>query len=209
MRVGVPPLELVPGKVLVVGRTQDCDLCVPSKQISRRHAELRWSGPRAILVDLGSQNGTLVNGRPIHGEHRLEDGDELEFGPYMCTFRSEGGEAPAADGNDLTQPMLSDAMAGRLDQIDLAELLQTLELNTKTGTLEVFGPDGEGSIVLQSGTPVYAEAGAERGEAAVFALLALGSGQFSFSGDVPAVERNVNAPTRSLVAEAARRRGAG
>lgn len=197
---------MVPDAVLVVGRTQECDLTVPSSQVSRQHAEFRWAEGKPILVDLGSQNGTLVNGRPIHGEHVLEDEDEIEFGPFMCTFRREGGAGGGdADTNDMTQPMLSDAMAGRLDQMKLSDLLQTLHLNEKTGTLEVFGSDGEGQVVLQNGTPVYAESGGQEGPAAVFALLGFSSGQFSFSGDLPEVGRNITQSMDALLGEAERR----
>ncbi len=64
-------------RVVVVGRDVGCDLALPDEQISRRHAALE---PRAdgtvILTDLGSTNGTFVNG------HRL--GEELRLGDTTC-----------------------------------------------------------------------------------------------------------------------------
>jgi hypothetical protein len=207
VRVGGPPIRLIPGKVFTIGRANEANLTVPSQRVSRNHAEIRWSEGKALLCDLGSQNGTLVNGKRIRGEYALKQDDELEFGPFMCTFRSSGAKAPAEpDVNALTQPMLGDAMAGRLDQIQLPELLQTLEFNGKTGTLEIFGADGEGFVVVRDGRPVYAEIeGGRTGDEAVFELLSYTSGQFSFSGDISEDETNITTTMGSLLMEAARR----
>ncbi|RMG12843.1 MAG: FHA domain-containing protein [Planctomycetota bacterium] len=202
-------MVLRPGKPFSIGRSKERDLTIPSQRVSRQHAEIVWKQGRAVLRDLGSQNGTLVNGKRIKGEHSLRDGDELEFGPFLCTFSTRpptSARLPEAEAsNALTQPMQGDAMAGRLDQINLPELLQTLEFNGKTGTLEVFGPAGEGMIVVQEGRPTYAEAGAVRGEEAVYALLGLTRGQFSFSPEVCETSRNVAKTMSGLLMEAARR----
>lgn len=205
-RVGADPISLMPGEPFTVGRVPGNSLTVPSARVSRKHAEIGWDGARAILKDLGSQNGTQVNGKRIRGEYALKDGDELEFGPFMCTYRSstdaagEGGE----DLNALTRPMLGDSMAGRLDQINLVELLQTLEFNQKSGTLEVFGVDGEGTIVVKEGSPTFAEADGLAGEEAIYKLLKFKSGQFNLSPDVQEEERNVHKPMGGILMEAMR-----
>ena len=209
MRVGAAPVPIPADRMLVIGRQEDCDLSVPSGRISRRHAEIGFLPDKRLVVrDLGSQNGTQVNGKRIT-EHALEDGDEITVGPFLCTYRKTSGAAPAAapDQNALTQPMVSDAMAGRLDQMSLFELLQTLEFNRKSGTLEVFGTDdADGRLVLQEGSPIFAECdGAPAGEEAIYRLLAQKSGQFSFSADLDASERNVSRPMTSILLEAGRR----
>lgn len=192
-----------------MGRSNDCDLTVPSQRVSRQHAEITWSNGRAILSDKGSQNGTLVGGKRIKGDHVLQDSDEIEFGPFLCTYRVGGQQGPVKglmpDSNALTQPMVGDAMAGRLDQINLSELLQTLEFNAKTGTLEVFGSDGEGFIVIQNGTPTFAKAEGKSGEEAVYELISYKNGQFSFSADISEKGRNLNQSMGSLLMEAMRR----
>ena len=206
VRVGGPPIRLRPPHVFTVGRSSERDLTVPSQRVSRKHAEILWLRGRAVVRDLGSQNGTLVNGKRIRADHILKDGDELEFGPFMCTFRRSAASAVAApDMNAMTQPMLGDAMAGRLDQINLAELLQTLEFNSKTGTLEIFGIDADGFVVIREGRPVYAEAGRKEGEEAVYALLKNDSGQFSFSGDISEDGKNITKTMGAILMEAARR----
>ena len=189
-----------------MGRSKERDLTIPSQRISRNHAEIIWRDGKAILSDLGSQNGTLVNGKRIRGEYMLKDADEIEFGPFMCTFKTSMTQAAAApDLNALTQPMLGDAMAGRLDQINLLELLQTLEFNNKTGTLEIFGADGEGCVVIRDGRPTFAQCGSKSGEEAVYDLVRFTSGQFSFSAEINEDGQNVNKSMGSLLMEAARR----
>ncbi|MBL4845465.1 MAG: DUF4388 domain-containing protein [Planctomycetes bacterium] len=203
----------------MVGRVDECNLTIPSQRVSRRHAEIIWGEDKTpSLKDLGSQNGTLANGKRIKGEHKLKHGDELEFGPFLCTFRSQveaRRERAAAQANedtggggmnpDVTQPMLADAMAGRLDQINLTELLQTLNFNEKTGTLEVFGSDGDGTVVIQAGKPTYGECDGEEGPEAIYKLIKFKNGQFSFKGEIEEEEVNITMPMGSLLMEAARR----
>lgn len=212
VRVGAPPFTLKPGTSVIIGRAAEADLSVPSNRVSRRHSEIFWQDERPWIKDLGSQNGTLVNGKRVQ-EHELADNDELSVGPFLCTYRHMTGAGSASrasaaqDNNALTQPMLADAMAGRLDLVNLFELLQTLEFNQKTGTLEVFGTDGhDGQIVVQGGSPTFARTSSHQGEEAIFDIALAKDGQFSFSPAVDdTLERNVNRPITSLLLEAGRR----
>jgi hypothetical protein len=80
--------ELTADRV-VLGRSRSCDLQVPDLNASRRHAEVRREGSDYWLVDLGSTNGTLLNGRRIERE-QLEDGDRITLGSTELVFgRSE------------------------------------------------------------------------------------------------------------------------
>lgn len=187
LRVGAAPVELKPNESLVLGRSPETDLTIPSQRVSRRHSELFWRRSKPWIRDLGSQNGTLVNGVRITGDTELHDGDEVSVGPFLCTFRElEGGRGHTGrllagpDSNALTQPMVGDAMAGNLEQMNLFELLQTLEFNQKSGTLQIFGSDGDGTLVFQNGLPTYARSGRNVGPEAVFDMLAVKTGQFSF-----------------------------
>ncbi len=208
VRVGAPVLKFRNQRVVVVGRLPECHLTVPSSRISRRHAEFHWKAGRVVLVDLGSQNGTLINGRRIRGEKELSDGDEIEFGPFICTFRQKlFEEAPVLfpDKHMRTQPMMADATTGTLGQINLPELLQVLEFNRKTGTLEIFGPDVRGAITVRDGVPTFARCGKLMGEEAVFALFAVTTGQFTLTPALVEKERNISMSMSSLLFEAARR----
>jgi hypothetical protein len=63
----------------VIGRSRDCDLQVPDANVSRRHAELRQEGASYWIVDLGSTNGTEVNGRR-QKRAKLRQGDTITVG---------------------------------------------------------------------------------------------------------------------------------
>jgi hypothetical protein len=63
----------------IIGRDEECDLIIPDRQVSRRHARVILQGDQYLLEDLGSKNGTFVNGREIGKPHILEDGDEIQI----------------------------------------------------------------------------------------------------------------------------------
>jgi len=65
----------------VIGRSQTCQLCAGSSAISRRHCAILLDETRVAIKDLGSRNGTLVNGQKIEGEVELATGDEIVVGP--------------------------------------------------------------------------------------------------------------------------------
>jgi hypothetical protein len=73
---------------VVIGRSRECEARVPDPNVSRKHAEIREQGDRWILVDLGSTNGTLLNGRKIDRE-QLTDGDVITVGSTELVFGSE------------------------------------------------------------------------------------------------------------------------
>jgi pSer/pThr/pTyr-binding forkhead associated (FHA) protein len=66
--------------VMVVGRVAGVDLRVDDDSVSRRHAEVEVRGGEVVLRDLGSANGTTVNGNPISEETGLSPGDIIQFG---------------------------------------------------------------------------------------------------------------------------------
>ncbi len=74
--------------VTVVGRGAEADLRLPDTGVSRVHAEVHLDGDRARVVDLGSTNGTLVNGRRV-SEAALSHGDRLDIGATALIYRSE------------------------------------------------------------------------------------------------------------------------
>lgn len=75
---------------ITVGRMSSNDVVLSDHNVSRRHAEIRESDGVWMVRDLGSTNGTLVNGKP-GSEHQLSDGDKLAFGTSELVFRL-GGE---------------------------------------------------------------------------------------------------------------------
>jgi hypothetical protein len=70
-----------------IGRLSDCTVPVADPQVSRRHAEVRPELEGYVVVDLGSLNGTTVNGEPV-ATRLLEDGDEIGVGPATIRFEA-------------------------------------------------------------------------------------------------------------------------
>lgn len=64
----------------LIGRSPECHLCAGSTSISRRHCVIRRKGNKVTIEDLGSRNGTLVNGVKTEGEVELQSGDEITIG---------------------------------------------------------------------------------------------------------------------------------
>jgi hypothetical protein len=72
-----------------LGRSRQSDIVVNDANVSRQHAEVRPSGAGWVLVDLGSTNGSVLNGRRIDRPQELEPGDTIEVGTSVITFDVE------------------------------------------------------------------------------------------------------------------------
>ncbi len=73
---------------VTVGRLSECTVPLNDQNVSRRHAEIRPNRQHFVVVDLGSTNGTMVNGTRIHGETALSDGDIISFGSTYVRFEA-------------------------------------------------------------------------------------------------------------------------
>ena len=71
-----------------IGRATDAEVRLADSGVSRQHAEIRLTGGGAMLVDLGSTNGTMVNGRRV-GQVELADGDRITIGTSVLTFEQD------------------------------------------------------------------------------------------------------------------------
>jgi predicted component of type VI protein secretion system len=71
----------------VLGRDSECDITIPGTHLSRRHAEIAISGNKLLVKDLGSSNGTFVNGQQVT-DAELTPGDQIQFD--VLTFTVEG-----------------------------------------------------------------------------------------------------------------------
>lgn len=75
--------------VTTLGRGSDVDLRIDDPGISRRHAEIRVSGDRAIVADLGSTNGVVVDGHQVQ-QAELRDGSQVVLGSTTVVFHASG-----------------------------------------------------------------------------------------------------------------------
>lgn len=76
---------------VTLGRLPECELAVADPNVSRRHADVKRAADGSWVVeDLGSTNGTKVNGLRISGPRRLEDGDQITVGSTSVRFEADG-----------------------------------------------------------------------------------------------------------------------
>jgi predicted component of type VI protein secretion system len=102
---GKPEGKTIPllGPRFKIGRGETCHLRPNSEQVSREHAEFTVNNDSVLVNDLGSRNGTLVNGRAITGLTGLKNGDLVQVGPLTFAVSIQGipepvKAAPAAGG---------------------------------------------------------------------------------------------------------------
>ena len=79
------------GTTFTIGRTQDCDLRISDMSVSRRHAELTRGEDGWLLSDLGSHNGTRINGWLVREPVPLRPGDTVQFGSAMFVVQAGPG----------------------------------------------------------------------------------------------------------------------
>lgn len=80
----------------VVGRGEDAAVPVDAHGVSRRHARIVVSGRTATLEDLGSKNGTFLNGRRLEGPAPLGSGDEIQLGSALMVFWTRSPRRPTS-----------------------------------------------------------------------------------------------------------------
>ncbi len=118
------PLRLRLGEVtfplnaekLVIGRSRSCDIRLREDTVSRLHAALVWREDGLVLEDLGSSNGTFVNGDRVLEPRSLGDGDEVRFGALRGTVERSDAPPPrpssAGNGYDYTVGLVPGKPAG-------------------------------------------------------------------------------------------------
>ncbi len=79
----------LPSSIAVIGRRHDCDLQIPLTPVSRRHCQLSQNEETLKIRDLGSRNGTYLNGKRID-EATVEAGDYVKIGPLTFLLQVDG-----------------------------------------------------------------------------------------------------------------------
>lgn len=98
------------GEELVIGRAADNAVSIPDTSVSRKHGLVRRTPEGWAISDLGSGNGTLLNGEPLADETVLNDGDVITMGDTELAFSS--GAATAEAGGARARPPVRTARAG-------------------------------------------------------------------------------------------------
>jgi len=100
-------LKLTDG-VTTIGRHDDCLIRIKSSQVSRRHCEIFEVAGKLTIRDLGSSNGTFVNGKRVSGQQALKPGDEVTVGAVTLRVAKPGQEVPAGPATPAFKPKAAD-----------------------------------------------------------------------------------------------------
>lgn len=161
---GEYPLE--EGRQIVIGRSSDLDMVLVEEMVSRRHAQISMNGGVISIEDLGSTNGTFVNGEKIQ-RATLREGDRVLVGTSILKVvsvpledaRTEGSGAarrPAATMQQRTMVGEAPRMTGNIEEIPLPDLLQLFGTSKKNGVLVIRTETLTGRIYLSTGLVAHA-----------------------------------------------------
>jgi len=84
----------ITGNQVVLGREEGLDIILQDPEASRRHSRISWQGGQYVIEDLGSTNGTFVNGVQITTPQMLSPGDSIGIGQTALVFQMQGGQVP-------------------------------------------------------------------------------------------------------------------
>lgn len=120
-------VPLAPGEYLV-GRSEECEIRLDGRRVSRRHAKLMISEYDGYVEDLGSMNGVFVNGRRVKGCHRLRDGDGVVIGDEQVWIRNVPRHTAADQSAWGQERTLPGARTGAPQARDVTERANMLEI---------------------------------------------------------------------------------
>lgn len=152
---------LPPNQDVVVGRASDLDMVLVEDMVSRRHATISVNGDQVLIQDLGSTNGTFVNGERVK-RAQLNEGDRVLIGTSIIKLVTADSNAAPASSQMLEQVAAHRStsqvrsMSGTIDEVPLPDLLQLFGSSKKTGVLVVRSDADTGKIFLEKGFVVYA-----------------------------------------------------
>jgi hypothetical protein len=188
--------------------------------VSRKHAKISLAPGQITISDLGSTNGTFVNGEKVK-RARLKEGDRILIGTsilkLVAVVRQAG--APVIDAKAAQQRLEATAAAqekktggrsavqGRLEEVPLVDLLQLLSTSKKTGAIVIKGYRG-GRVHLRGGKVVSAVVDADPTlppKKALYRMVTWSQGGFEFvphEGEMPPMPQEIQEGTEQLVMEA-------
>ncbi len=155
---------ILPDKQIVVGRSSDLDMVLVEDMVSRKHARITMQQDQIWIEDLGSTNGTFVNGEKIK-RARLKEGDRVLIGTSI--LKVIAGEGARADSTDAKRDLENVAaarrttqartMSGSIEEVPLPDLLQLFATSKKSGVLVIrTESDDVGKIYMRKGVIYYA-----------------------------------------------------
>ncbi len=161
---------LAEGQEIVIGRSSELDMVLVEEMVSRKHARIALGGGTISIEDLGSTNGTFVNGEKVQ-QGTLREGDRVLIGTNILKVVAAPQDAEAranlkamAVGRVTAKQQPGSRaseeaprMSGNLEEIPLPDLLQLFGTSRKAGVLVLRSAGREGRIYLNDGRIRFAE----------------------------------------------------
>jgi Domain of unknown function (DUF4388)/FHA domain len=156
---------LRPHREIIIGRSSDLDMVLVEDMVSRKHAKITTDDQVITIQDLGSTNGTFVNGEKVR-KAELKDGDRILIGTSIIKMVYVEGDATnnaisetearskmAVAANKRATPK---SMSGSIEEIPLPDLIQLLSTSRKSGVLMVRSDSTVGRLFLRKGQIYFA-----------------------------------------------------
>jgi hypothetical protein len=142
-------------KQIVIGRVS-ADMVLAEDMVSRKHAKITLNdGGKITIEDLGSTNGTFVNGEKVK-QARLKEGDRILIGTSILKLvHQRGAGGPTLEEAAAAQARRPSAITGKIEEVPLPDVLQLLRTSKKSAVLLVRS-DQHGRIYLREGRVYYA-----------------------------------------------------
>jgi len=209
---------LRPNREIVIGRSSDLDMVLVEDMVSRKHAKIATDERSVSIQDLGSTNGTFVNGEKIRTV-RLKEGDRILIGTSIIKLVTTAPDAPIppplsetearskmqVTANRRPEPKM---MQGNIEEIPLPDLLQLLSTSRKSGVLVLRSEWGTGRLYLRKGQIYFAnidESFAVSPRKAMFRMLTWDKGLFELEPpDDRTVMDEIQDSTEALLMEGMR-----
>src|SRR2546430_4192637 len=158
------PLRM--NREIIIGRSSDLDMVLVEDMVPRRHAKISSTDNDVYIQDMGSTNGTFVNGEKIAGRAQLHEGDRILVGTSIIKLVAVEGSIAQQSEAEARRRLEAGAqqrgatqgrpMSGVIEEIPLPDLLQLLSTSRKSGVLSVNNGVSIGKIFLRKGQIYFA-----------------------------------------------------
>ncbi|MCP4443834.1 MAG: DUF4388 domain-containing protein [Myxococcales bacterium] len=203
---------------IIIGRSSDLDMVLVEDMVSRRHAKIATTDTEITISDMGSTNGTFVNGEKI-STTPIREGDRILVGTSIIKMVAVDPAANAHQSEAEARRRLEAGanrqnsgagrpMSGVIEEIPLPDLLQLLSTSRKSGVLSISGVVGVGRIYLRNGAIYFAAINDDFNvspQKAIYRMLTWETGQFELEpGGEMNVMEEIQESTEGLLMEGVR-----
>jgi pSer/pThr/pTyr-binding forkhead associated (FHA) protein len=208
---------LAEGQEIVIGRSSELDMVLVEEMVSRKHARIALNDGTISIEDLGSTNGTFVNGEKVQ-QGTLREGDRVLIGTNILKVVAAPQDAQARanlkamavgrvtakqQGPRVTEE--APRMSGNLEEIPLPDLLQLFGTSRKAGVLVLRSIGREGRIYLNDGRIRFAEFEGQSGVPplkALYRMLGWQTGLFALDPpDTREIEGSIDVSAQEVLME--------